>query len=260
MKAVILAGGLGTRISEETSLVPKPMVEIGGLPILFHIMCIYAQHGVQDFIVCAGFKQHIIKDYFYNFHRNHSDITYDLMTGNIEVHCSNSKPWSVTVIDTGLNTMTGGRLKRVRHLLGAESFFMTYGDGVADVDISTSLELHKKNGTLVTATAVKAPGRFGDFCMNGDRVTGFAEKSEGEKHRINGGFFVIDPKALDLIENDDTIWEQEPMRHLAKLGEISAFLHDGFWQPMDTLRDKRYLDDICKSGNIPWLSKERITQ
>lgn len=253
MKAVILAGGLGTRLSEETAVVPKPMVTINDQPILHHIMAIYANVGITEFVICAGFKQHVIKDYFYHFHRNHSDVAFDLATGDVHVLRSQAPDWKVTVVDTGLETMTGGRLGRVKHLLSDGTFCMTYGDGVSDVDIADSIAFHKAHGKLSTVTAVKAPGRFGDLVLDGSHVESFAEKVEGEKHRINGGFFVLEPSTLDLITCDDTIWEQEPMRTLAAQGEMEAYLHEGFWQPMDTLKDRRYLESLCVGEKPPWL-------
>lgn len=256
MKAVILAGGLGTRLSEETSLLPKPMVEIGGIPIICHIMSIYEKAGITDFIICAGFKQHIIKQYFINYTSIHSDIQVDLSTGNINIIKNSSKPWNVTIIDTGLNTMTGGRLGRIRDFVNDETFLMTYGDGVSDINVEETIKFHQSHGKKATVTAVRAPGRFGDLELDGNHVENFAEKNEGSKSRINAGYFVLEPSVLDLIENDETIWEQEPMRTLAQSGQMEAFLFDGFWKPMDTLKDKRYLDTLCVSGQAPWLEME----
>ena len=256
MKAVILAGGLGTRLSEETSLLPKPMVEIGGTPIIHHIMSIYEKAGITDFIICAGFKQQIIKQYFINYTSIYSDIQVDLSTGEINLIKNNSKPWNVTIVDTGLNTMTGGRLGRIKDFLGDETFLMTYGDGLSDVDVAEIIKFHRSHGKKATVMAVRAPGRFGDLELDGSRVENFAEKNEGNKSRINAGYFVLEPSVLDLIENDETIWEQEPMRTLAQNGQMEAFLFDGFWKPMDTLKDKRYLDTLCELGQAPWLEME----
>lgn len=256
MKAVILAGGLGTRLSEETSLLPKPMVEVGGTPIICHIMSIYEKAGITDFIICAGFKQQVIKQYFINYTSIHSDIQVELSTGNINIISNNSKPWNVTIIDTGLNTMTGGRLARIRDLLDDETFLMTYGDGVSDVNVAETIKFHRSHGKMATVMAVRAPGRFGDLELDGSHVENFAEKNEGSKSRINAGYFVLEPSVLDLIENDQTIWEQDPMRTLAQNGQMEAFLFDGFWKPMDTLKDKRYLDKLCELGQAPWLEME----
>lgn len=254
MKAVILAGGLGTRLSEETDVVPKPMVSVGGHPIIWHIMSMYERHGISDFIVCAGFKQQLIKQYFYNFYVANSDVTFDLTSGKFEVVASSAKKWKVTVVDTGVNSMTGGRLGRIRDFVSNETFCMTYGDGVSDVDIGQSIKFHKSHGKLATVTAVPAPGRFGDLVLNENHVESFAEKREGQTHRINGGFFVLEPGALSLIDSDDCVWEKTPMQKLAMNGELKAFRHDGFWQPMDTLKDKRYLDGLCNNGSPPWFN------
>lgn len=253
MKAVILAGGLGTRLSEETNILPKPMVPIGDVPIIMHIMKIFANAGVTEFIICAGFKQHVIKEYFLNYHRLHSDFRVDLSSGNIQIVSSNTPNWTVNVIDTGLNTMTGGRLKRVKKLIGESTFLMTYGDGVADIDIKKVIEFHNSHQSPATVTAVRAPGRFGHLQIEGHSVVKFDEKDEGERNRINGGFFVLDPEVLDLIDSEDTAWEAEPMRKLSEEGKLKAFMHDGFWQPMDTLKDKRYLDKLCHTNEAPWL-------
>jgi len=251
MKAVILAGGLGTRLSEETALRPKPMVEIGGRPILWHIMKSYTAHGITDFIICLGYKGYLIKDFFANYATHMSNVTIDMRKGEIEVHEARHEPWRVTLIDTGENTLTGGRLKRVRHLLD-DTFCMTYGDGVGDIDIAESIRFHKAHGLQATVTAVAPPGRFGILDLADDRVTGFVEKPHGEGGRINGGYFVMEPSALDGIEGDHTTWEQEPMRNLVAEGQMAAFLHDGFWQPMDTLRDKVHLEELWASGKAPW--------
>lgn len=254
MKAIILAGGLGTRISEESHLKPKPMIEIGGKPILWHIMKIYSAHGVNDFIVCCGYKGHMIKEYFSNYFLYRSDITFDLKNNQMDIHQSSAEPWKVTLIDTGLHTMTGGRLKRIRHLLGDEPFLMTYGDGVANIDIAKLIVFHKQQGGLATLTAVQPPGRFGSFLLDGtqDKVLDFREKISGDRAWINGGYFVIDPKALDYVEGDDTVWERGPMEKLSQDRQLNAFKHDEFWQPMDTLRDKNYLEELWDSGKAPW--------
>jgi glucose-1-phosphate cytidylyltransferase len=252
MKAVILAGGLGTRISEETHLKPKPMVEIGGKPILWHIMKIYSSYGINDFVICCGYKGYVIKEYFANYFLHMSDVTFDLTTNKVEVHQNNSEPWRVTLVDTGESTMTGGRLKRVRDYLGSEDFCFTYGDGVSDVDISALIEQHKRLGLKATLTAVLPPGRFGALNLAGKRVTSFQEKPVGEGGWINGGFFVCSPSVIDLIDGDETVWERGPLEKLASLGELGAYFHDGFWQPMDTLREKAHLDDLWASGKAAW--------
>lgn len=253
MKAVILAGGLGTRISEETHLKPKPMIEIGGRPILWHIMKLYSAHGVNDFVICCGYKGYVIKEYFANYFLHMSDVTFDMSNNRMDVHQRNAEPWRVTLVDTGDNTATGGRLKRVaEYLKNEEVFCLTYGDGVGDVDISALVRFHHSHGRLATATAVSPPGRFGSFSIEGDRVTRFLEKPRGDGGSINGGFFVLSPKCLDLIESDQTPWESMPMVELAKRGELMAFNHHGFWQPMDTLREKELLESLWQSGNAPW--------
>jgi glucose-1-phosphate cytidylyltransferase len=253
MKAVILAGGLGSRLSEETGLRPKPMVEIGGLPILWHIMKLYSHHGIQDFIVCLGYKGYIIKEYFSNYFRHHADMTIDLGRNTIDYHNSNAEPWRVTLVDTGANTMTGGRLGRVRRYLDPDqSFCLTYGDGVGNVNIASSIAQHKAAGRKATMTVVTPPGRFGSAVMDGDKVTAFTEKPHGEVGRINAGFFVLEPSVLDLIDGDACVWEQAPLRTLADSGELSAFVHDGFWKPMDTLREKNELEAMWQSGEAPW--------
>lgn len=252
MKAVILAGGLGTRISEETTLRPKPMVEIGGKPILWHVMKIYSSYGINDFIICLGYKGYLIKEYFANYSLHMSDVTVDMAHNKMEVHQNNAEPWRVTLVDTGENTMTGGRLKRVRKYLGDDDFCFTYGDGVGDVNLTTLLGFHKTQGTLASLTATQPPGRFGSLILDQHQVTRFQEKPSGDGGWINGGFFVLSPKVLDYIEGDHTLWEREPMERLAQAGQLSAFLHHGFWQPMDTLRDKNHLEELWASGKAPW--------
>ncbi|HQS46366.1 MAG: glucose-1-phosphate cytidylyltransferase [Rhizobiales bacterium 24-66-13] len=253
MKAVILAGGLGTRIAEETHLKPKPMVEIGGRPILWHVMKIYSAHGINDFIICCGYKGYVIKEYFSNYFKHMSDMTIDLTNNSVEIHEQFAEPWRVTLVDTGENTMTGGRLKRVeRFLKDEEAFCFTYGDGVGDMDISAAVALHKSSGRLATLTAVNPPSRFGALHIEADQVCEFKEKPKGDGAFINGGFFVLSPKVIDFIDEDATIWEREPLERLAHDGQLGAFSHDGFWQPMDTLRDKNLLEDLWSSGNAPW--------
>lgn len=253
MKAVILAGGLGTRISEETSVRPKPMVEIGGKPILWHIMKTYSSHGINDFIICLGYKGYLIKEYFANYFLHMSDVTFDMAHNKMEVHQQNAESWRVTLVDTGESTLTGGRIKRVAaYLDDGEDLCCTYGDGVGDVNITQLVEFHRSQGTLATLTATQPPGRFGALGLNGHQVTSFQEKPHGDGGWINGGFFVLSPKVLDYIEGDNTIWEREPMERLAAEGQMSAYLHHGFWQPMDTLRDKAYLEELWSSGKAPW--------
>jgi len=253
MKAVILAGGLGTRISEETHLKPKPMIEIGGMPILWHILKMYSAYGVNDFVICCGYKGYIIKEYFANYFLHMSDVTFDLAHNQMQVHQRHAEPWKVTLIDTGADTLTGGRLKRVSdYVKDEEAFCFTYGDGVSDVDISASIAFHKRHGKLATVTAVLPPGRYGALERSGDQVTGFVEKPRGDGGVINGGFFVLSPKVLDYIECDQTSWEGTPLVSLAGIGEIMAFEHQGFWQPMDTLRDKNMLEELWSSGQAPW--------
>lgn len=252
MKAVILAGGLGTRISEETHLKPKPMIEIGGKPLLWHIMKLYSSHGVNDFIICCGYKGYVIKEYFANYFLHMSDVTFDMSRNEMEVHERKAEPWRVTLVDTGEETMTGGRLKRVRDYIGDDDFCFTYGDGVSDVDITALTAFHKEHGKIATLTTVQPPGRFGAVNMDNEQVLSFQEKPHGDGAWINGGFFVLSPQVIDYIDNDDTIWEREPMEHLAKEGQFAAFRHDGFWQPMDTLRDKIYLEELWQSGKAPW--------
>ena len=253
MKAVILAGGLGTRISEETHLKPKPMVEVGGMPILWHIMKIYSHHGINDFVVCCGYKGYIIKEYFANYFLHMTDVTFDLANNNMKVHHRSAEPWKVTLVDTGVDTMTGGRLKRVAdHIDDDEPFCLTYGDGVSNVDIAASVAFHKAHGLQATLTATYPPGRFGALDLQGDKVASFKEKPKGDGGMINGGFFVLSPKVLKLIEGDSTVWEQKPLERLAESGQLAAFQHNGFWQPMDTLRDRTYLEDLWANGKAPW--------
>ena len=252
MKAVILAGGLGTRISEETETKAKPMVEIGGKPILWHILKMYSAHGIHDFIICLGYKGYTIKEYFANYFLHMSDVTFDMEHNQMHVHQKNAEPWKVTLVDTGDDTMTGGRLKRVKHYIGDEDFCFTYGDGVSDVNITETIKFHKNHGKLATLTAVKPAGRFGALELNGNSITGFREKPRGDGGWINGGFFVLSPRVIDYIEGDDSIWEHEPMRTLAENGQMEAYFHDGFWQPMDTLREKNMLNQLWLEKNAPW--------
>ena len=253
MKAVLLAGGLGTRISEETNNKPKPMVEIGGKPILWHIMKGYSAHGINDFIICLGYKGYVIKEYFQNYFLHTSDVTFDVRNNRMEVHNIEAEPWRVTLIETGLNTMIGGRIKRILPHIGTdEAFCLTYGDGVGDVDVTAAIELHRKEGRLATVTAVQPPGRFGALKLDGSSVTGFQEKPVGDGGWINGGFFVLSPKVGDYIDGDKSVWEREPMERLASEGQLTAYFHHGFWQPMDTLRDKIHLEDLWESGKAPW--------
>lgn len=252
MKAVILAGGLGTRIAEETSTRPKPMVEIGGKPILWHIMKMYSAHGVNEFVICCGYKGYMIKEYFANYFLHMSDVTYNMATNTMQVHEQYAEPWKVTLVDTGESTLTGGRLKRVRSYLGDEDFCFTYGDGVGSVDIAKLIQFHKQHGKNATVTAVQPPGRFGALEMQGTEVQSFVEKPHGDGMYINGGFFVLNPKVIDLIDDDSTIWERKPLETLAKTSQLQAFKHDGFWQPMDTLRDKQHLEELWQSGKAPW--------
>jgi glucose-1-phosphate cytidylyltransferase len=253
MKAVILAGGLGTRISEETAVRPKPMVEIGGRPILWHIMKSYSAYGINEFVVCCGYKGYVIKEYFANYFLHMSDVTFDMQDNKMEVHERHAEPWRVTLVNTGDDTMTGGRLKRVApYIQDEESFCFTYGDGVANVDIHALLAFHKKHGKRATVTAMQPPGRYGALNMNGEKVDGFIEKPQGDGGWINGGFFVLSPACLDLISSDEISWEGEPLGKLAAQGELMAFEHRGFWQPMDTLRDKNYLEELWQSGKAPW--------
>ncbi len=253
MKAVILAGGYGTRLSEETHSRPKPMVEIGGRPMLWHIMKMYSAHDVNDFIICCGYRGYMIKEYFANFSLHMSDITFDLEHNTVHVRKERTEPWKVTLIDTGEGTLTGGRLKRVAdYVEGEDEFCMTYGDGLSDIDISATITFHREHGRLATVTAVKPPGRFGALELEGQRVTGFMEKPTGDEGLINGGFFVLDPHCLDLIDGDDTRWEDEPLTRLAAEDQLRAYEHHGFWQPMDTVRERNLLEDLWASGGAPW--------
>lgn len=253
MKAVILAGGLGTRIAEESDTKPKPMVEIGGRPLLWHIMKSYAHHGVKDFVICLGYKGYVIKEFFFNYYRHTSDLQIDLYTGDHRILDSQSEDWKVTLVDTGPDTMTGGRLKRVSRYLDNETFFLTYGDGLSSIDITAELAFHRANGKLATVAAVQPPGRFGVLNIDRDhQVTSFEEKPSDEIGWINGGFFVLEPKAIGYIEGDETSWEREPLSTLARDGQLAAFQHNGFWQPCDTLRDKRELERLWINGNAPW--------
>jgi glucose-1-phosphate cytidylyltransferase len=254
VKVVILAGGLGTRISEETHLKPKPMIEIGGKPILWHVMKIYSAHGINDFVICCGYKGYVIKEYFANYFLHTSDVTFDLSTNQMQVHRRMAEDWRVTLVDTGDETMTGGRLKRVQsYVAGDDEFCMTYGDGVSDVNVGSVIEYHRRQGVSATLTAARPPGRFGalDLDENG-RVRQFKEKPSGDGGMINGGFFVLSPRVFDLIEGDRVIWEREPLENLAATGQLAAYRHDGFWQPMDTLRDKTHLEELWSSGAAPW--------
>ncbi|MDP1558297.1 MAG: glucose-1-phosphate cytidylyltransferase [Nitrosomonas sp.] len=255
MKAIILAGGLGTRISEETALRPKPMIEIGGRPILWHIMKIYSAYGINNFVVCCGYKGYVIKEYFANYFLHMSDVTFDMQSNQMEVHERYAEPWRVTLVDTGDDTMTGGRLKRVKQYVKDDgAFCFTYGDGVADVDISALVSFHQQHGKHATVTAVQPPGRYGALKMEGDSVRGFVEKPQGDGGWINGGFFVLAPACLDYISDDATSWEGEPLTRLAAEGDLMAYKHDGFWQPMDTLRDKNHLDELWQNDRAPWKS------
>jgi len=253
MKAVLLAGGLGTRLSEETSIRPKPMVEIGGKPILWHIMKVYSHHGIHDFVICCGYKGYVIKEYFANYFLHMSDVTFDIANNTMEVHQRHAEPWRVTLVDTGDTTMTGGRLKRVEaYIRDDDAFCFTYGDGLSDLNIAASIDFHRRHGRHATVTAVRPPGRYGAIERDGDRVTRFVEKPPGDGGLINGGFFVLSPAVLDSIEGDQTSWEAEPLGRLAAAGQLMAFEHSGFWQPMDTLRDKNLLEDLWNSGAAPW--------
>jgi glucose-1-phosphate cytidylyltransferase len=251
VKAVILAGGKGTRISEESYLRPKPMIEIGGKPILWHIMKIYSAAGVHDFIICCGYRGYVIKSYFANYFMHVSDVTFDIAQNQMQVHQNTAEPWKVTLVDTGEETMTGGRIKRIANYLGDEDFFLTYGDGLANIDLKALLEFHRKQNVLATVTSVRPPGRFGALVTDGGRVTNIREKPQGASW-INGGFFVLSPKVLNYIQGDQTVWEVDPLESLAREGKLAAFDHEGFWHPMDTLRDKNQLEGLWESGNAPW--------
>jgi glucose-1-phosphate cytidylyltransferase len=252
VKAVILAGGFGSRLSEETAVRPKPMVEIGGKPMLWHIMQIYSTHDIDEFVICLGYKGYLIKEYFANYSLHTSDVTFDLASGEMEIHRSETEPWRVTLIDTGEQTMTGGRLKRVLPYVGDDDFCFTYGDGLADIDIGALVGFHREQGTVATVTAVQPPGRFGALDVEDDRVREFEEKPRGDGGWTNGGFFVLSPDVGRYIDGDDTVWEQGPMRSLAREGELSCYRHEGFWQAMDTLRDRNHLEQLCGAGNPPW--------
>jgi glucose-1-phosphate cytidylyltransferase len=255
MKAVILAGGYGTRISEESGIRPKPMVEIGGKPLLWHIMKIYSSYGINEFIICCGYKGHIIKEYFSNYALDNCDVTFDMRKNTMEIHKNETEDWRVTVVHTGYNSMTGGRIKRVKDYIGNETFCLTYGDGLSDVNIGESIKFHKAHGKLATLVAVQQPGRFGAFTLHDhdSSIRHFAEKPmDGDSPWINGGFFVLEPKVIDYIADDNTTWERDPLEKLAKEGELAAFRHNGFWQPMDTLRDKNVLEDLWQKGKAPW--------
>ena len=253
MKAIILAGGLGTRLSEETAYRPKPMVEIGGKPIIWHVMKIYSYYGINDFIICCGYKSFVIKEYFANYFLHTSDVTFDMRANTMHVHERRTEPWRITLVDTGEQSMTGGRLRRVaEYVRDDETFCFTYGDGLSDIDIAATLEFHREHGRWATLTATYPPGRFGALDIEGKRVKSFQEKPRGDGAMINGGFFVLSPQVLHLIDNDSTVWEQGPLRSLAKEGQLMAYEHHGFWQPMDTLRDKVLLEELWESGSAPW--------
>ncbi len=252
MKAVILAGGLGSRLSEETTTRPKPMVEIGGKPILWHIMKVYAAHGVEEFVICLGYKGYVIKEFFANYYLHTCDLSFDLGQGDVQVHRSSTEPWKVTLVDTGEDTMTGGRLKRVLPYVGDEDFCFTYGDGLADIDITRLIAYHREQGALATVTAVQPPGRFGAVELNGTRVRRFEEKPRGDGAWMNGGFFVLSPQVGRYLEDDQTTWEQEPLRRLTREGQLASFRHQGFWQAMDTLRDRNQLEQLWEAGDAPW--------
>jgi glucose-1-phosphate cytidylyltransferase len=254
VKAVILAGGLGSRLSEETLVRPKPMVEIGGKPILWHIMKIYAAHGIDEFVICLGYKGYMIKEYFANYYLHTCDVSFDLARGEMDVHRSTAEPWRVTLVDTGEGTMTGGRLKRVLPYVGEEEFCFTYGDGVTDLDISAMIAFHRQAGRMATVTAVQPPGRYGALRLDGPLVTSFEEKPRGDGGWMNGGFFVLKPEVARYLGDDQTVWEQEPLRALAREQELACFRHDGFWHPMDTLRDRKDLERMWDAGESPWRS------
>ncbi len=252
MKAVILAGGLGTRIAEESGVRPKPMVELGGRPVLWHILKTYSAHGINEFVICLGYKGYLIKEYFANYFLHMSDVTFDMARNRMHVHQQHAEPWQVTLVDTGESTQTGGRLKRVRAYVGNEDFCFTYGDGLSNVNVTRLIEFHRRNGTIATLTAAQPPGRFGALDVDGTLITSFEEKPRGDGSYINGGFFVLSPRVFDYIDGDDTIWERGPLEQLARERQLSAFVHEGFWQPMDTLRDKNLLESLWQSGEAPW--------
>jgi len=252
MKAVILAGGLGSRISEETQVKPKPMIEIGGMPILWHIMKIYSTYDINEFVICCGYKGYMVKEYFANYFLHMSDVTFDIKNNKMDVHRKFAEPWKVTLVDTGQETMTGGRLKRVKEYVDDATFCFTYGDGLSDIDIANSVKFHKDKKRIATITSVQSPGRFGLVDIHEDKISRFIEKPVGDGNWINGGFFVLEPKVFDYIEGDSSIWEKEPLEKLAKEGQLSAYKHTNFWQPLDTLRDKNYLEKLWASGKAPW--------
>jgi glucose-1-phosphate cytidylyltransferase len=252
MKAVILAGGMGTRISEESILRPKPMIEVGGRPILWHILKIYSAHGINEFVICLGYKGYMIKEYFANYFLHMSDVTFDMRANKMEVHQNSAEPWRITLVDTGDDTMTGGRLRRVASYVADGDFCFTYGDGVGDVDISKTIALHRERGLLATITATQPPGRFGALRVGDGRILGFQEKPQGDGGWINGGFFVLSPRVIEYIDGDETVWEREPLERLASDGQMAAYQHAGFWQPMDTMRDKALLEELWSTGRAPW--------
>lgn len=252
MKAIILAGGFGTRISEETILKPKPLIEIGGMPLLWHVMKNYSHHNINEFIICCGYKGYMIKEYFANYFLHTSDVTIDVKNNKMDVHKRFTEPWKVTLVDTGVDTMTGGRLKRVKEFVGDEIFCFTYGDGVSNVNISKLIEFHKQSKTIATVTAVQPQGRFGTLDIKQDKIISFKEKPPGDGNWINGGYFVLKPSVFDYLRDDSTVWEREPLENLARDGQLSAYKHSGFWQPLDTLRDKNKLEDLWSKGNAPW--------
>ena len=256
MKLVILAGGLGTRLSEETVSKPKPMVEIGGKPLIWHIMKIYSQHGINEFIICLGYKGYVIKEFFGNYFLHTSDLTIDIKNNKREIHSSKGEPWKITLVETGDNTMTGGRLKRIKDYIGDEDFCFTYGDGLSDLDITKEIKFHKSHGKLATITSVQPQGRFGKIIFEGERVIGFSEKVKGDGSYVNGGFFVLNKKCLDFIEGDHISWEKEPLEKISKMNELVSFKHDGFWQPVDTLRDKNQMQDLWNQNKAPWKTWE----
>lgn len=253
MKAVILAGGFGTRINEETQLKPKPLIEIGGMPLLWHIMKIYSYYDINDFVICCGYKGYMIKEYFANYSLHKSNMTIDLEKNSIKIHSVDVEPWRITLVDTGLNTMTGGRLKRVEEFLDDETFCFTYGDGLSNINLKELIDFHKRQKTLATITGVRPPGRFGAMSILDNKVTKFQEKPKGDGDWINGGFFVLEPKVLDYIHDNNTMWEREPLERLASEGNLGAYKHEGFWSPLDSLRDKRFLEELWESGKAPWI-------